>query len=44
LQNEAYLAKAPAQVVDGLRRRRGELQVLTEKAKAALGELDTVKQ
>jgi valyl-tRNA synthetase len=39
LSNEAFLAKAPAQVVDGLKRRRGEVEVLVEKAKAALEEL-----
>jgi valyl-tRNA synthetase len=39
LSNEAFLAKAPAQVVDGLKKRRGEVEVLVEKAKAALQEL-----
>jgi valyl-tRNA synthetase len=39
LGNEAFLAKAPAKVVEGLKRRKGELEMLIEKAKAALGEL-----
>jgi len=42
LSNESFLAKAPAQVVDGLKRRRAELEVLVEKTKAALDELDLV--
>jgi valyl-tRNA synthetase len=44
LGNEAFLAKAPAQVVEGLKKRKGEVEVLVEKAKAALDELDAVKQ
>ena len=44
LENEAFLAKAPAQVVDGLKRRKGELGVLVEKAEAALDTLGTVRQ
>ena len=39
LSNDSFLAKAPAQVVDGLKKRRGEVEVLVEKAKAALQEL-----
>ena len=44
LSNEAFLAKAPAKVVDGLKKRKAEVEVLMEKAKAALDELDTVPQ
>ena len=40
LSNETFLSKAPAQVVDGLKKRRGEVEVLVEKAKAALQELE----
>jgi valyl-tRNA synthetase len=36
LANEQFLAKAPAHVVDGIKKRRGELQVLIEKAREAL--------
>ena len=36
LGNEGFLAKAPAKVVEGIRRREGELKVLIEKARAAL--------
>ncbi len=36
LGNEAFLGKAPAQVVEGLRRRNGELAVLVPKTRAAL--------
>ncbi len=39
LGNENFLNKAPAHVVEGLRRREGELKVLLEKALAALEEL-----
>jgi valyl-tRNA synthetase len=39
LGNEQFLAKAPAKVVEGIRRREGELKVLLEKAHAALAEL-----
>jgi len=39
LSNESFLAKAPAQLVDGLKRRKGEVEVLVEKAKAAMQEL-----
>jgi valyl-tRNA synthetase len=41
LGNEQFLAKAPAHVVDGIKRRRGELQVLIEKSREALGQLST---
>ena len=36
LGNEAFMAKAPAHIVDGLRRQSGETRGLFEKAKAAL--------
>jgi valyl-tRNA synthetase len=39
LGNEGFLAKAPAQVVDGIRRRKGELLVLIHKTRAALASL-----
>ncbi len=39
LNNEAFLAKAPANVVDGIKKRKAEVEVLVEKANAALGEL-----
>jgi valyl-tRNA synthetase len=39
LSNEAFLAKAPAKVVDGLKQRQAELEVLMAKAKSALDEL-----
>ena len=39
LGNEQFLAKAPAKVVEGIRRREGELKVLIEKARASLDEL-----
>jgi valyl-tRNA synthetase len=44
LSNEAFLAKAPPTVVEGLKKRKGEVEVLLEKAKAALDELETVQQ
>ncbi|HET9101647.1 MAG TPA: valine--tRNA ligase, partial [Acidobacteriaceae bacterium] len=40
LENEGFLAKAPAKVVDGLRARAGELTVLIEKTRDALDGLD----
>ena len=40
LGNENFLNKAPAHVVEGLRRREGELKVLLEKTRAALKELE----
>jgi valyl-tRNA synthetase len=39
LANEAFLAKAPAKVINGLRQRLNELEVLIAKAKSALAEL-----
>ena len=39
LSNENFLAKAPPQVVEGLRKRRQELDVLQEKAKSKMREL-----
>jgi len=39
LQNEEFLAKAPAQVVEGIRKRGEELKVLRAKAHTALKEL-----
>ena len=39
LGNEAFLSKAPAKVVEGLKRRKGELEMLIEKIKTALDEL-----
>jgi valyl-tRNA synthetase len=39
LGNEQFLAKAPAKIVEGLRRRAGELTLLIEKAKEKMREL-----
>src|SRR5271165_2888562 len=39
LNNEAFLAKAPAHVVEGLKRRAAEVEVLVQKTNEALGEL-----
>ncbi|MGC2698549.1 MAG: class I tRNA ligase family protein, partial [Candidatus Angelobacter sp.] len=39
LGNEQFLAKAPAQVVEGIRRRAGELVTLIEKVKTALAKM-----
>ncbi len=39
LNNEAFLAKAPAHVVEGLRKRKAEVEVLVHKANEALGGL-----
>ncbi|MFI5103935.1 MAG: hypothetical protein ACHP79_03325 [Terriglobales bacterium] len=39
LDNQQFLAKAPASVVEGIRRRSGELEVMIEKTKAALDKL-----
>ena len=36
LGNEGFLAKAPGHVVEGIRKRRGELEVLIAKANTAL--------
>jgi valyl-tRNA synthetase len=43
LHNEAFLAKAPANVVEGLRTRSEELQTLIEKANAALRALESLE-
>jgi valyl-tRNA synthetase len=40
LNNEAFLAKAPPPIVDGLRRRRSELEELLPKTRAALEQLN----
>jgi valyl-tRNA synthetase len=40
LGNENFLAKAPGAIVDGLRRRRSELEELLRKTRAALEELN----
>ena len=42
LQNDDFLAKAPANIVEGLRTRANELTVLIEKTRTALDVLDTV--
>jgi valyl-tRNA synthetase len=39
LGNEGFLAKAPAQVVEGLKKQEAETRLLLEKARAALGAL-----
>jgi valyl-tRNA synthetase len=39
LGNQQFLAKAPPQVVEGIRRRQGELHTLIEKGKTALAKL-----
>ena len=39
LGNEAFLAKAPAHVVEGLKKQESETRLLLEKAKAALNVL-----
>ncbi len=43
LQNDGFLVKAPAKIVEGLRTRADELTVLIEKTRAALESLDTVE-
>jgi len=40
LGNESFLAKAPAQVVEGLRKQEAETRLLLEKARAALDNLN----
>jgi valyl-tRNA synthetase len=40
LGNESFLAKAPAQVVDGLKKQEAEMRLLLEKARAALKNLN----
>ena len=44
LSNQQFLAKAPAHVVDGLRKRAGELQVLRDKITSKMDELGTGSQ
>jgi valyl-tRNA synthetase len=44
LGNEAFLAKAPEKVVNGLRQRKAELEVLIAKVKSALEELEQVPE
>ncbi|MGH9671265.1 MAG: class I tRNA ligase family protein, partial [Terriglobales bacterium] len=39
LANQQFLAKAPGQVVEGIRKRAGELEVLLKKTRSALDEL-----
>jgi len=39
LGNEAFMAKAPAHIVDGLRKQAAETKILHDKAKAALDAL-----
>jgi valyl-tRNA synthetase len=39
LGNEAFLSKAPANVVEGLRKRKAEVELLVQKTTDALGEL-----
>jgi valyl-tRNA synthetase len=39
LGNEAFLAKAPANIIEGLKKRRAEVEVLVQKTNEALGEL-----
>ncbi|MGA2903983.1 MAG: valine--tRNA ligase [Candidatus Korobacteraceae bacterium] len=39
LNNEAFLSKAPAHVIEGLKKRKAEVEVLVRKANDALGEL-----
>ncbi len=39
LENESFLAKAPAHVVEGLKKRKSEVEVLVQKTNDALGEL-----
>jgi valyl-tRNA synthetase len=40
LGNESFLAKAPAQVVEGLKKQEAETRLLLEKARAALDNLN----
>jgi valyl-tRNA synthetase len=41
LNNEAFLAKAPTHVVEGLKKRMAEVETLVQKTNEALGELGT---
>jgi valyl-tRNA synthetase len=43
LGNESFLAKAPANVVEGLKKQEAETRLLLEKARAALENLDEGK-
>jgi valyl-tRNA synthetase len=43
LGNEGFLAKAPAQVVEGLKKQEAETRLLLEKARAALQNLTEEK-
>ncbi len=40
LQNEQFLAKAPPQVIEGIRKRMQELEILREKTRSKLEELE----
>jgi valyl-tRNA synthetase len=40
LSNDAFLAKAPGHVVEGLRKRKAEMEMLLDKIKSALDELE----
>jgi len=40
LSNESFLTKAPANVVEGFRKRLGELEVIRAKTKGKLEELN----
>jgi valyl-tRNA synthetase len=42
LNNEAFLAKAPALVVEGLKKRKSEVEILVQKTNDALGELGAI--
>ncbi len=42
LGNEAFMGKAPAHIVDGLRKQAAETQLLFDKATAAMAELETM--
>jgi valyl-tRNA synthetase len=44
LGNESFLAKAPAAIVEGLRRRHAELEQLLPKTRGALEELARIQQ
>jgi valyl-tRNA synthetase len=44
LSNEGFLAKAPEKVVNGLKQRKAELEVLIVKAKSALAELELLSE
>jgi valyl-tRNA synthetase len=44
LSNEQFMAKAPEKVVEGIRRRSGELTGLIEKIQNALADLDSVAE